>query len=321
MNQNLNMLNELMWSYRAARILHTAVKLKLFTCLAEKSLTCEALAAACSAKPDVLEKVLIACCAMGLLEKDNNRYKNTELSNLYLVEGNPLYQGNIIAHSANVWDFWDALPDEIFIKPKPADPVESHRNFILGMENITMAGRGQIFLDNINLSGRKRLIDIGGGPGTYSILACQTYPDLAATIFDLPETIAITQERIQRANLTDRISVKEGSWETDSFGSGYDVALMSNVLHGPNSQAAMKLKKAYDCLVSGGLLLVQEFLLNDTQTGPLVPTLFNVMVGAYTPKELFAVINSAGFSDIQMVVQNEQIGCSWIQAVKKKAAL
>ena len=317
MEKGFQYLNDLTWGYRASRILQTAVGLDLFTRLSGQCCTCESLAGLCSADLKLLEKVLVACCAMGLLEKQEAGYVNSALSEQYLVEGKPLYQGNIIAHSASVWEYWNTLPDQLSAAAtSPRDPARSHRDFILGMENITMGGRGILFTDHIDLTGRTHLLDVGGGPGTYSVLACEKYPRLIATVFDLPETIAITRQIITNKGMESRISVREGNWETDSFGSGYDVVLLSNVLHGTDSDAAMKLKKVWDCLDRGGLLAIQEFLLNDDKTGPLIPALFNVMVGAYGRTELFSVIEGAGFSIPELVLQDETIGCSWVTAQK-----
>lgn len=316
MENGLKYLNELTWEYRASRILQVATQLRVFTCLSGKSMASEELSSLCSAKTVLLEKVLIACCAMGLLKRESGLYNNTELTEEYLVEGKDLYQGNIICHAANVWEFWGNLPGEILNESREEDSLESHRNFILGMHNITMGGRGKIFVDNIDLSGRKKLFDVGGGPGSYCVLACGKYPELRATVFDLPETIVITREILEKEGMSGRISVQEGSWETDSFGEGNDVVLLSNILHGCNSQAEMKLEKAYESLVSGGMVVIQEFVLDDSKSGPLIPALFNVMVGAYCQEELFIVIAKAGFCDIQLVASDEEIGCSWLKAVK-----
>jgi len=78
----------------------------------------------------------------------------------------------------------------------------------------------------------------------------------------------------------------------------------------------MKLKKAYDSMVDGGLLLVQDFLLSDEKTGPLIPALFNVMVGAYSRCELLSLIEDAGFVNANIVVSSEEIGFTWMRAEK-----
>jgi len=305
------------WDYRAARVLQIANEIDIFTTLSDDEMSLKQLARKCHSKTDMTEKLLIACAAMGLLEKNGSRYKNTELSKTYLVRGQKLYQGDIIAHSAATWNFWNNLKDEIRIETTPKDDVKNeHRNFIMGMHNIAVTGRADVFIENINLSKRKKLLDVGGGPGAYSIAACRRFPNLTAVVFDLPETIAIAKEVIAAEGMQDRITTLAGSWETDTFGEGNDVVLLSNILHGPGSKAEMKLKKAYDSMESGGLLLVQDFLLNDEKIGPLIPALFNMMVGAYSCSELLCIIQEAGFEHAKVVTGSQEIGFTWITTEK-----
>lgn len=315
-DSEITRLHDLGWAYREARVLGIANKMGVFTALAGGEMTVEQLSKSCGTKAEATEKLLIACVAMGLLEKSEGKYRNSETGQKYLVRGGELYQGDIIAHSDSVRKLWDEFENRIFIEPKPEDPAVEHRNFTMGMDNIAAGGRGRIFTDCIDLSGRKKLMDIGGGPGSYSIAACKRYPELTATVFDLPETIAIAREVIAREGMTDRVGVVEGNWDTDSFGEGNDAVLLSNVLHGPISNSDMKLGKAYDSMVAGGLLVVQEFLMNDEKTGPLIPALFNIMVGAWSQVELLDVIGKAGFKDARLVSSCEEIGCGWITAVK-----
>lgn len=310
-------LNDLNWGYRAARVLHTANKLGIFTILSEKEMSGEQICRTIKSDPEMMKKLLIACVAMGLLERHEGQYKNTDLAQKYLVRGQELYQGDIITHSATVWDFWSELVSHVVSGTKPTviKPAD-HKNFIMGMHNIAVTGRAQLFIDSVDLTGRKKLFDVGGGPGTYSIAACRRYPELKAVVFDLPETIAITKEIISKEGIQDVITVREGDWETDDFGEDNDVVLLSDVMHGPGSKAQMKLKKAYDSLVCGGLVVIQEFLLNDQKTGPLIPALFNIMVGAYSQTEMFGIVEEAGFIKPRLVISSEELGSSWVTASK-----
>jgi len=271
----------------------------------------------CRTKPDLTKKLLTACTAMGLLEKRGEGYANTELSKTYLVRASPLYQGDIIAHNAFTRSFWNSLDDEIRLKPSAEhEKPNQHRNFIMGMHNVAVAVRAKLFLDVVELSGRERLFDVGGGPGTYSIAACKRYRQLSAVVFDLPETVEIAKEVITAAGMQERVNVRAGSWETDDFGCGNDVVLLSDVIHGPASNAEMKLQKAYDSMVDGGLLVVQEFLLNDEGTGPLAAAFFDMMVGAFSEGELLCLIRQAKFLKPRVVHHNERIGSAWITAHK-----
>lgn len=315
MEEGLKYLNELTWAYRASRTLQCACLLKLFTRLSVCPMTSEQLSAQCGWPLAKLEKLLIACCAIGLLKKRGAIYENADLSDKYLVEGRPQYQGSIIIHAANVWNVWTGLPFQLVDNPSETAGSE-HENFILGMHNLTMAGRGDLFLQSVDLSGRKRLLDVGGGPGTYSIFACRKYSDLRATLFDIPETIAIARSVIENEGMLDRITLRPADWDVDDFGSGFDVVLMSNILHGRESNAPAKLQKAYRCMEQGGLLAIQEFMLNDDKTGPAIPALFNVMVGAYNRPELFAAIEQAGFMQIKIAAKDDSIGSTWVTALK-----
>ena len=316
-DSDLLLLNDLNWRYRAAGVLHAANKLGIFTMLSEKEMSGEQICREIKSQTEMTEKLLIACVAIGLLERDEGQYKNTALAQKYLAEGQELYQGDIIAHSATGWDFWGQLADHVVSGTergiiRPAD----HKSFIMGMRNIAVAGRAKMFIDSVDLRGRKKLFDAGCGPGTYSIAACKHYPELKAVVFDLPETILITKEMIEKEGMHDRISVRQGDWTTDNFGNDNDVVLFSNVLHGPGSDAEMKLGKAYDSMDVGGLLVVQEFLLNDLKTGPLAAALFNVMVGAFSKDEIFNVIAKSGFRRPKLVAVSEETGSRWITAEK-----
>ncbi|MFQ6039538.1 MAG: methyltransferase, partial [Candidatus Poribacteria bacterium] len=320
-NNDIN-LEYLTWGYRASRVLQVANNLDIFTVLSEGEMSVGEVSERCYTKRDMTEKLLIACTAMGLLEKEDEKYANSEFADTYLVRGRKLYQGDIIAHSASVWNFWHRLEDEIRLENAPKDDKPNgHRNFIMAMHNIAISGRAKMLADNVDLSGRKKLFDVGGGPGTYSITLCQRYPQLKAVVFDLPDTIAITREVIAKEGMEDRVSVKEGSWDTETFGDGNDVALLSNVLHGSGSKAEMKLKKAYDSMTDDGLLIIQDFVLNDDKTGPLTPALFNIMVGAYSRPELFAVIKSAGFVRPKIIVSSKEHGSTVITAVKSSISV
>ncbi|MHC4706788.1 MAG: methyltransferase [Planctomycetota bacterium] len=318
MQEMVARLYDLSWGYRAARVLHVANDLDIFTVLAGGEMSAETICQKVEGKREMTEKLLIACTAMGLLEKQGTKYKNTELAQTFLVRGQELYQGDIIAHSGTVWDFWNTLEDQVRSESSSGkNEADEHRNFIMGMRNIAVAGRAQMFTDAVDLSGRRKLFDVGGGPGTYSIAACRLYPELRAVVFDTPETIAIAEEVVAKEHMQDRVSVQAGNWETDSFGRDNDVVLLSNVLHGPGSQAQMKLKKAHDSLVQGGLLAIQEFLLNDQKTGPLIPALFNIMVGAYSERELLSAVGRERFFEPKVVGTCERLGCSWVTATRK----
>jgi hypothetical protein len=318
-----NELAELSWAYRQARLLQVASVTGLFARLARGRATTEDVAMDLHLVEPMVEKILIALAAMGLAVRDDGAWKLTPRAAATLSPEAPLYQGHTLAHAGQVWRFWNDLEPALrgekggWIYTPLGEPTpRSHGDFILAMHNMAMAGRAAAMADLVDLRGRRKLMDVGGGPGTYSMALCERNPDLHATVFDLPETIQIAREVIARLGMVGRVATIAGDWDKDEFGEGNDVVLLSNVMHGTAGGAEMKLAKARRSLAAGGLLLVQEFLLNAEKTGPLIPALFNIMVGAFSEPELKGRITAAGFADLKVMPMPANAGTTLITAMK-----
>ncbi|MBT3265740.1 hypothetical protein HN371_01240 [Candidatus Poribacteria bacterium] len=298
------------WAFRSSRVLHVATELDLFTRLTDGPLSAAEIAAVCGADAAETEKLVICCCALGLLRKTDGRYSNTQAAEDYLVRGAPLYQGNMIAHAEHLWQFWSGLGDVVRTGDRgasgPPGGGDGHRDFILAMHNTSITGPARMVAENVDLSGARRLLDIGGGPGTFSIALCQKHAGLTADLFDRPATLEVAREVIERFGMADRIRLVEGDWDQEDYGDGYDAALFSNVLHGAASGAPEKLRKGFEALNEGGQVVVHDFLLNNQKTGPLGAALFGMMVGAYSTDEMCAVVEAAGFVEVRLVAVNER---------------
>jgi len=317
MEDKLVELYDLSWRSRVMRALEVANRLGVFTKLGDESVGLDEICRRCNTKPEATAKLLEICAVMGWVEIEGERYRNSEFARRYLVAGSELYQGDIIAHGVTVSGYWAGLENVVSQEELAVeDEAEGHRHFIMAMRDIAAGGRGEMFIESIDLGGRKRMLDVGGGPASYSIAACRKYPGLSVVVFDLEATIAIAKQQVSGADMADRIELCAGDWDVDEFGEGFDVVMFSNVLHGAASGAESKLAKAHGAMDAAGLLVVQEFVLNDEGVGPLVPAVFNMMVGAYRKRELFSVIEGAGFSDVRVVAVDERIGSTWITAVK-----
>ncbi len=315
-------LMELHWQFRAPRVLLTAHQLGIFEALREPKTSAQ-LAEQCQTHEGMTEKLLIACCALGLTQRDGEQFLLTQLGRDLLLSDSPRYIGGVLGHDEHLWWFWTGLTEVVRTgrrdaAPPAPEPFASRRHefWIWAMHGISSNGPGQWLAEHLDLSERRLLLDVGGGPGTYSIILCQRFPDLNAVVWDLPETLSIAQKVVQRFGMSDRIALQQGDWNRDEFGEGYDCLLMSNILHGQGSQAKMKLAKAFRALLPGGLLIVHDFLLHDDKSGPLPAALFNLMVGAYTASEMVSVIGSAGFTDVRLVARHERRGSGLVTAVR-----
>ncbi len=315
-------LMEQLWQFRTVRVVLAGHQLGIFEALRSPK-TAQQVAQQCGTDPKMTERLLIACCALGIVQRQNHRFVLTPMGKDLLLPESPRFIGGVLGHYENLWWFWTGLTEVVRTgnrEAAPSPPKEFaerwHEFWIWAMHGIAANGVGQWLASHLDLSDRNLLLDVGGSPGTYSILLCQRFPNLRAVIWDLPRTLAIAQEVVLSFGLTDRITCQAGDWNKDEFGTGYDCLLMSNILHGPNSQAPMKLAKAYRALVPGGLLIIHDFLLNDDKTGPLPAALFNLMVGAYSIGELLQLVEQAGFRQGQLVAYHDQRGAGLITAVR-----
>ena len=300
-------------SYWETCALHTGVKLELFTAIGGGKTDADALAKRIGGNAYGVETLLNALCAMELLTKENGLYANTEFSRKYLVKESPEYTGFIILHHHHLMDSWNRMSESVLSgKPcrrRPATLSETEReSFLMGMFNLAME-LAPHFAREIDLSGRRRFLDFGGGPGTYAIHFCMENPGMTATVFDLPATRPFAERTIARFGLADRIDFKEGSYTDDTVDleKEYDVAWISHNLHGEGPEEAEKIvAHAVSVLKPGGLVFIHEFILNDDKAGPLFPALFsiNMLLGtpngrAYSERELMDILEKNGAVDVK----------------------
>jgi SAM-dependent methyltransferase len=194
----------------------------------------------------------------------------------------------------------------------------------MGMFNVASLSAPRVAAQ-IDLSGSSHLLDLAGGPGTYAIHFCLQNPALKATIFDFQTTRPFAEQTVNKFGLSERIMFKGGDITTDDLGTGYDVVWISQLLHSesPESSSAI-IKKAVGTLKPGGLLLIQEFILDDNKVAPLHPALFslNMLIGtpsgqAYSQKEITDMMLDADLDNIRRLAIDLPIGAGIIAGEKK----
>jgi ubiquinone/menaquinone biosynthesis C-methylase UbiE len=300
---------QMLSGFQPAQVLMTAVELDVFNELVRGPATAQELAQQLHCHPHSLALLLQAAVSLGLLEKEGESFRNSAAIEEYLVEGKPNYIGNLAKLQAVAYRRWGQLPRAVRTNCRVDDPILDRgedpswaRRFTLGMRDIAV-DCATMLAESLDLSGRRRLFDVGGGPGVYAIALAQRNPHLRVVVFDLPLVVIIAQQEIERAGLRKRVSTQAGDFHQDDFGEDNDVVLISGVLCSENLlNRRMLLEKAYYSLLPGGLLVVHEFLLNPTRTGPPEATLFslNLLLAtsegeAYTAEEIMSWLSEAGF--------------------------
>lgn len=315
-------------SYWGIFALHAAVKLDVFTAIGDRELSGEEIAQELNAEPRAIAMLLNAIAAFGLLEKNSDQYSNTPLSRKFLCKDSEDYVGYIIMHHHNLVDSWAKLDQAV----KTGEPTRTRtsfgdetvrRNFLMGMFNLAMNLAPRL-VPHIDLSGRSRLLDLGGGPGTYAIQFCLNNPQLEAAVFDLPTTQSFAEDTIGKFQLSDHIRFIGGDFVKDGIPGKYDVVWLSHILHGESPQNCHKiLQKALFVLEPGGMIIIHEFILNNTMDGPLHPALFslNMLLGArggqsYSEGQLMDMLKQLDVKQIKRIPLGEYDESGIITGIK-----
>jgi len=298
-------------AYWQSFTLHAGVKLDVFSIIGDKKISGEDVAKALKGDFRGVTTLLNALTAMNMLEKSEGLFSNIPLGRTFLCKDSERYMGYIINHMRHLVNSWSRLDEAV----KTGGPVreatllrndEEREAFLMGMYNVAMGSAPAISAE-VDLKGRKHILDMGGGPGTWAIHFCLANPELKGTIFDLPETRPFAEKTIERYGLNDRIDFQSGSFIDDDINGSYDVAWLSQILHAVGPDTCEKIiEKAVSVLEPGGMVMVHEFLLDNNMSGPLQPALFslNMLLGtpngrSYSEAQIMEMLVKAGAKDIK----------------------
>jgi len=297
--------------YWETKILLTAVTLDLFTTLETKPKTAGEVAQRIGADPRALELLMNALVATGVLTKEGDRFANTAVAQAYLVKTAPGYVGHLlILHDAE-WNNWGKLAETIRTGRSPVTRHVFETDPELGASVLSVLHRigeqsGPALARRLALGEARTMLDLGGGAGTNAVAFCTVYPDLTATVFDLPQTLRVAERTVKQAKLEDRITLRPGDFNRDPLGGPYDLVLMSDILHYQDWETnAALVRKVHAHLHAGGRLVVKDRFLDDAGTGPAWTTAFAVHILVNTEKgrcyrtaDAMQWMVSAGFGEV-----------------------
>jgi SAM-dependent methyltransferase len=298
-------------NFWASRILLTAAELDVFTLLDNESLTSSQLAARIGADPRATDRLLDALVAMSFLKKRDDAFLLSE-SGMLLSSKCPQTLLPILLHYNGLWDVWGQLTT-VVREGKPARKTgprhmdEAMRKAFIGAMDSASRELSLKLADTFDASAFRKLLDIGGASGTYTIAFLRKNPQMTATLFDLPPVVAIARERMETEGLTDRVILIPGDYNEDAL-PGCDFVLLFAVIHQNSPAQNLDLfKKIYDALDPGGVLLIRDFIMDSSRTLPEQGAFFalNMLVNTaegdtYTFDEIRESLEKVGFLDIRL---------------------
>jgi SAM-dependent methyltransferase len=305
-------LNEMALAYRNAGTLIGALELGLFTTLSEGPMAPAQVAEKTGMSQESAERIMIACTALKLIEKSGAGYVNAPDVDRYLVRGRPTYFGDYLVYQAKgEYDGWKNIASRL--KPPKrtyhaiaADPKAARAFTIAGYNSSISVGHK--LAREFDFSRYSLFLDLGGGSGCYSIPAVQRHPNLKAIVFDQPNVVAVTQEFIDQAGVSDRVTTHAADFFDSEFPRGADLVAYITPLqaYGPDD-VQLLVSKAFDAVEPGGGILIVDYMMNKDKTGPmdsvfrhlggLLSSLDRGYVNAAT--EFIEYLNKAGFVDVE----------------------
>jgi ubiquinone/menaquinone biosynthesis C-methylase UbiE len=259
--------------------------------------------------------LLDAAVAVGLLQKTGDQYQNVADVAAHLVPGKPGDISGAIRYNRDVYDAWGKLP-AFAASGSPVERPELHlgedlqrtRDFVLSMHGRAL-GIGQAVVPQLDLAGCKTLLDVGGGPGTYAVLAAKHNPALeCCTVLDLPGIVHVAAELIEQAGMSVRVKTLPGSYHDTPFPGEQDVVHFFGVLHQESATAIQGLlKRAYDAIKPGGRIHVMDMMTDASRAAPPFSALFALNMAlttthgwVFSGDEICSWLQDAGFVDVSV---------------------
>lgn len=300
-------------AFMESRVLLTALELDVFTAVGGGA-TAAVVAAGCGGEAGATERLLDALVSLGFLEKREHVFTNAPLAARFLAAGSPEDARDALKHNLSLWRRWSTLTDAVRAGHSVGVVEMAGRGddwtvpFIAAMHR-GAAQRAPLVVQAVGTEGVRRILDVGGGSGAYSIAFARASVTLRAEILDLPAVLAIADGHIAEAGLAGRVTTRASDLRTDDLGSGYDLVLLSSICHmlGPDENRDL-LARAARALALGGRVVVSDFVLDEDGTAPRQAVLFslNMLVGtssgrSYRESEYRAWLEEAGLRDIERV--------------------
>jgi ubiquinone/menaquinone biosynthesis C-methylase UbiE len=258
--------------FMAAKHLFAASELGLFEALADSPAGLDALAARTGLTRRAVRISADAMVTLGLLEASDGIYRNSPAAAAYLASPGP----GDLRPFLRFWDkisypAWTRLADALASGP-PQEIFELGD----GLQRVASEGIEAILAQPANalptafdFGPQQRLLDIGGGTGSWSVAVARRHQHIQGTVLDVPGTVEIARSKVAAAGLASRITVVAGDATTGELPAGHDVFLIANLVHyfSPEQNQDL-LSRVRRAARPGSALLLADFWTNPAHTEP-----------------------------------------------------
>jgi SAM-dependent methyltransferase len=303
---------QLLSSHMTAKYLFVANEMRLFETLAQRPMTLEHIAERTGVPQRTMRILVDALVATGFLERRDQLYCNGPVTATFLSGSTTAPDLRPVLRLWNhiVYPQWLQLEESLRTEQATlgfADFTrEQERIFSVGVEALT-ARSAYALATTYHFGRHQRVLDLGGGTGSFLFAALKHHPGLAATLFELPATAALVRQRLAEMPEAPAVQILEGNFLEDPIPQGYDAVILANVMHlfspGHNRTLLQRLRTT---VPPGARLLLVDFWTDTTHTQPVFAALmageFQIVSGegdVYSTEEVFAWLHDSGWLPIE----------------------
>lgn len=306
-------------AFTRSRVILTAGELDLFTFLGDNPSTAQEIADIFELDLRAATRLLDALVALELLRKHDSRYSPTP-KGAPLSAHHPETVLPMVQHLLHLWDSWSHLTETVrrgvnpYRKPISESGTDNQKAFIRAMH---VAGRdlSREIARSYDLSPFRKLLDVGGASGTYTIAFLRENPSMRAVIFDLESVLPLAEERLQQEGLRDRVELAAGDFYRDPLPRGCDLVLLSAIIHQNSPEENFELyRKVFEALEPEGTILIRDHIMEQDRSRPPAGALFalNMLVNTaggdtYTFREIKESLERAGFTKVRLARSGERM--------------
>ena len=313
--------------FMKSRVILSGAELDIFTRLDGAPDTVQGLAGKTRFNRRALERLLDALAGLKFLQKEDGVYSLTE-QGMLLSSHRPGSVLPMVLHMNRLWETWGDLSSMVRRgtrgKHKHTDRMEPGTlAAFIGAMDVVGRDLSIDIVDSYDPGNCRKLLDVGGATGTYTVAFLRKYPDCRATIFDLDSVIPMARERIEREGLSARVDFAAGDFYKSDLPGGHDLVLLSAIIHQNDPRENLDLyRKAFKALTPGGKILIRDHVMEEDRTAPAPGTLFaiNMLVNTrggntYTFREIRRELKAAGFQDVKLIRKGDRMD-GLVEAVK-----
>ena len=304
-----------------SQVLLACLQLRLFDVLFEGPQSADALAARLSMSPAAMQRLLSAAASLNLVERRGRLLWGLGPLGAAVV-GNPGIAA-MIEHNALLYAdlqdpvsllrgetrgtaiarFWPYAATEGGTHGDvPAEAAAAYSR-LMGVSQAMIAND---VISAYPFSRHRRLLDVGGGDGTFLATVFERVPSLELMLFDLPPVAERAARRFADSRYAGRARAIGGSFLRDPLPGGADIVSLVRVLHDHDDGPAMALlRTARAALPADGVLLVAEPMVHERRPDPVGDAYFGFYLlamgsGRARPaSEIARMMAEAGFTEIR----------------------